>query len=523
MQELHDQSQSVWTETLVPKFVQLENDEQAYICVVGAGIAGLTTAYLLAREGRPVTVVDSHTIGSGESGRTTAHLTNALDDRYFEIERLHGEKGARLAAESHTAAINQIEAIINQEKIACEFERLDGYLFVPPGQSTDILNKEFAAIGRTGIIDIEKVVRAPINSFNSGTCLRFKNQAQFHPMRYLAGLAEAITRLGGKIFENCPITKIETDNEIILHTESGPIIKADSLVVATNTPINDIVTMHTKQAAYRTYVIGARIPKGSVTRALYWDTLNPYHYLRLQGYEPGMGGETLARYELLLVGGEDHKTGQADDASLRFQSLERWMRERFPMTEEIEYRWSGQVMEPIDGLAFIGKNPGDNANVYIATGDSGNGMTHGTIAGMLIKDLVLGKTNDWATLYDPSRITLRAAKDFLEENVNVAIQFADWVTPGEVKAVGEIAPGTGAIVRQGLNKLAVYRDEANNLYTCSATCPHLGCVVAWNSEESSWDCPCHGSRFDKFGNVIHGPAISGLTKQSLIEIATTRK
>jgi glycine/D-amino acid oxidase-like deaminating enzyme/nitrite reductase/ring-hydroxylating ferredoxin subunit len=523
MDETNGQSQSVWMETKVPQFPSLEADLQSYICIIGAGIAGLTTAYLLAKAGRPVVVVEGRTIGSGETGRTTAHIVNALDDRYFEIEQQHGKKGAQLAAESHTAAIDQVEEIIGQERIACEFERVDGYLFIPPEQSPEILDKELEAIHRAGSIEIEKLDRLPLSSFETGPCLHFKNQAQFHPMRYLAGLAESITRLGGKIYEHTPIIKIETEKGIKLHTESNHLITADFLVVATNTPINDIVTIHTKQAAYRTYVIGARIPKGSVTKGLYWDTLDPYHYIRLQRYEPGVDSEKIKNYELLIVGGEDHKTGQADDAELRFQSLEKWMRERFPMAEEIEYTWSGQVMEPVDSLAFIGKNPGDQANVFIATGDSGNGMTHGTIAGMLIKDLILGKANEWATLYDPSRITLRAAKDFIEENVNVAVQFADWVTPGEVKSIDEIVPGAGAIMRNGMEKMAVYRDPSNQIHSCSATCPHLGCIVAWNSEESSWDCPCHGSRFDQFGNVINGPAISGLEKQPLSEAATNPK
>jgi len=255
--------------------------------------------------------------------------------------------------------------------------------------------------------------------------------------------------------------------------------------------------MHTKQAPYRTYVIAVRIPDGAVAPALYWDTRNPYHYVRLTR---DTNGEPL-----LIVGGEDHKTGQADDLERRFGALLEWTRRLFPMAGDIAYRWSGQVLEPNDYMAFIGKNPGDD-NVYIATGDSGNGMTHGTIAGMLIPDLILGTPNRWAKLYDPARVTLRSAGPFVKENANVAAQYADWVTPGEVSSPDDVEPGSGAVMRQGTKKFAVYRDDAGALHIRSAVCTHLYCIVDWNSVEKTWDCPCHGSRFDKTGKVQNGPA-----------------
>jgi Rieske Fe-S protein len=272
--------------------------------------------------------------------------------------------------------------------------------------------------------------------------------------------------------------------------------------VATNTPVNDVVTMHTKQAAYRSYVVAMRVPRGSVIRALYWDTEDPYHYVRLQS-----GDET----DLLIVGGEDHKTGQANDSGERFERLAAWTRARFPMAGEQVYAWSGQVMEPVDSLGFIGRNPGDDLNIYIATGDSGHGMTHGTIAGMLLTDLILKRANSWAELYDPSRFTLRAAGEFAHENANVAAQYTDLVTGGDLPSGDQVLPGTGAVVRRGLKKVATYRDNAGGLHEFSALCPHLGCVVAWNSTEKSWDCPCHGSRFDALGQVLNGPAVSGLS------------
>ena len=282
---------------------------------------------------------------------------------------------------------------------------------------------------------------------------------------------------------------------------SRGVIKAGSIVVATNSPVNDLVAIHTKQAAYRTYVIGAVVDRGSVPQVLLWDTTDPYHYVRVQ---------TADDHDVLIVGGEDHKTGQANDGDERFARLEAWTRERFAQMRRVAYRWSGQVMEPVDSLALIGRNPLDSDNVYVATGDSGNGMTHGTIAGMLITDLIMGRQNPWKDLYDPSRKTLGAIKEFAKENLNVAAQYADLVTPGEVDDVVQIPKNEGAILRRGAAKIAVYRDASGQLHERSAVCSHLGCVVQWNSLEKSWDCPCHGSRFHWDGHVVNGPAIRSL-------------
>jgi glycine/D-amino acid oxidase-like deaminating enzyme/nitrite reductase/ring-hydroxylating ferredoxin subunit len=503
------QTVSVWMASVkeIPADGNLTKNERADVCIVGAGIAGMTTAYLLAREGKRVVVLDDGPIGGGMTGRTTAHLVNALDDRFYELERLHGEKGARLAAESHSAAIDRVEAIITEEKIDCEFERLDGYLFVPPDESKEQLEDELKATHRAGLVGVEMVERAPIKDFDTGKALRFPRQAQFHPLLYLAGLSRAIRRDGGRIFTGTHASKIEGGNPARIETTGGHVVTAERVVVATNTPVNDRFAIHTKQGPYITYVIGARVPSGSVTRALYWDTPVPYHYVRVESITANDKdtGE-IEEYDLLIVGGEDHKTGQKDDAGRRFAALERWTRTRFPMIEEIEFQWSGQVMEPIDALAFIGRNPMDDDNVFIATGDSGNGMTHGTIAGILLTDLIMGRENEWTTLYDPTRKTLRALPEFASENLSFAIQYKDYVTPGDVDSAGEIKPNDGAIIRRGLKKVAAYRDEAGVLHEHSAVCVHLGCIVDWNSKEKTWDCPCHGSRYDADGKVIQGPA-----------------
>ncbi len=506
MKKSFEQSRSVWMDTAeVPLEATLAEKISADVCIVGAGIAGMSTAYLLAREGKSVVVLDDGPIGGGMTARTTAHLSYALDDRYFELERLHGEEGARLAAESHDAAINAIEAIVDQEGIKCEFERLDGYLFVPPRESRQVLDDELAAVHRAGLTDIEKVERVPWDSYDTGPALRFPRQAQFHPLKYLAGLAAAIKEKGGRIYTQTHATEIEGGKKARIETKGGGVVNAESVVVATNTPVNDLIAIHTKQAAYQTYVIGARVPKGSVPRGLYWDTPDPYHYIRIETI-----GRGASAYDVLIVGGEDHKTGQQDDANKRFGALERWTRHRFPMVESIEYRWSGEVMEPVDGLAFIGRNPLDAKNVYIATGDSGNGMTHGTIAGILLTDLIMGRQNPWEKIYDPSRVTVRSLPEFAKEIFNVAMQYTDLVVAGDVESVEEIKLGAGAIISRGLSKVAAYRDPAGVVHELSAVCKHLGCIVKWNTGENTWDCPCHGSRYDALGKVIQGPANSDL-------------
>ena len=506
---------SIWMPTAdMPIGEAITQDVTADVCVIGAGIAGLTTAYMLAREGRNVVVLDHGPIGGGETGRTTAHLSNAIDDRYFEIERIHGENGARLAADSHTAAIHRIGMIVEEEGIDCEYERIDGFLFLGKGHKRDLLEKELEAARRAGLTEVVLLERAPIASFDTGPCLRFPAQGQFHPLRYLAGLARAIRRNGGRIFtgaraDNIEPGTIDGSRPAKIHTDAGPAITARSLVVATNTPINERVNIHVKQAAYRTYVIACRVARGTVAPGLYWDTEDPYHYVRLMNPNPDHPKKE-AGWDYLIVGGEDHKTGQEKHPEECHQLLETWTRSRFPV-QSVDYRWSGQILETSDGLAYIGPDPTDEPHIYVATGDSGMGMTHGTIAGMIICDMIQGRVSPWAGLYDPDSVRLKSAGTLIKENVNMAARYTDWVTGGDVKDASEIAPGTGAVIRRGLKKIAVYRDTDGSLHEMSATCPHLGCIVGWNAVEKSWDCPCHGSRFDAHGRVLNGPAIADLS------------
>ena len=466
----------------------------------------MTTAYLLAREGKSVAVLDDNGIGGGETGQTTAHLASAQDDYFHVLEKVHGEEGAKLIYQSHQAAVDRIGEIAAAEGIACDYEHLDGYFFLAPNETPDFLRTELEAARRAGA-QVEIVERLPVKSFDSGPALRFGRQGQFHPLKYLEGLARCIQRDRGKIFTGTHVLEVEGGERAVVRGE-GFEVRAGAVVVATNSPINDRFAIHTKQAPYRTYVIGARVPAGSVARGLYWDTLEHYHYVRVAQIPGDL------THEMLIVGGEDHKTGHANDMDERFARLEAWTRERFPI-ERAQLRWSGQVMEPMDFIGFIGRDPGGQENVYIATGDSGQGMTHGTIAGILISDLVLGRPNPWVELYDPRRKTISkdSLKEFAMENADVALQYTDLLpTGGDVASAEEIAPGCGAVLQRGLNKVAAFRDDAGALHELSAICTHLGCVVQWNGLERSWDCPCHGSRFATDGAVLNGPAPYPLKK-----------
>jgi len=476
-----------------PTFDPLARDATVDICIVGGGIAGVTTAYQLATAGRSVILVEDRQIGAGESGRTTAHLSSALDDGYVHLEKIHGEQGARLAAQSHAAAIDEIERIVAKLGIECDFQRLPGYLFLGPGDSRELLEKERDAAQRAGLAP-KLLDSAPKSPFKTGPCLEFERQAQFQPLNYLWALADAVAKAGGRVYERTRVRDIEGNSPYTLTTDWGHKITAKSVVIATNAPITSRVMIPVKQAAYRSYVLAARIPAGALEPALYWDTESPYHYARVQ---PGQ-----AEFDYLIVGGEDHKTGQKNDAEERYAHLERWMRERFP-AGLTEFRWSGQIMETVDGLAYIGRQSQD---LYLATGDSGHGMTHGTLAGMILRDLILGRENPWAPLYNPTRLPLGSLPQLVRETLNFVPRYGLWLTPGEVTSIDQVPAGSGRVIRDGVRKIACYRDENDEVRACSAVCPHLGCVVAWNEGEKTWDCPCHGSRFDATGRVLNGPA-----------------
>jgi len=480
--------------------------------VVGGGITGITTAYLLSKEGKKVVLVEDGELLSGETGRTTAHIMPALDDRWTELISLHGKENARLIADSNVAAINLIEHIVSTEKIDCEFERLDGYLFLSPsdrqGKGVEFLRTEFDAAKECNQ-QVEMVDFIPLKTDN-GPAIKFRNQGQFNPVKYLNALAKICTNNGVLIFTNTHVSNVTDGKPAVCETSSGHKITSEAVVMATNVPVNDRVTMFTKLEPYRTYVIAATIPKGSVPRALYWDTEDPYHYARVTS-------DNSTTHELLIVGGEDHLVGQSHNFDERFNALFTWTKKNFPMVGEVVSKWSGQIIEPVDGIPFSGRNPGDHNNVFIHTGDSGTGITNGTMASILITDLISNRKNRWEELYSPSRQMTSTITEYLTHNAKVQFQYKEWVTGSDVKDIEDIPCGHGAVMRKGLTKEAVYKDENGNVFKCSAVCPHLGAIVNWNSTEKSWDCPAHGSRFDPYGRVLNGPANKNLTPHELKE------
>jgi len=499
-------TRSIWYDTAdIPTRGPLEEHLTADVCVIGAGIAGLSVAYRLASAGKHVVVLDRDQIGGGETGRTTAHLSNAIDDRYVTLEKAVGTENARLAAESHTAAIEFIDATVRSEGIDCDFARLDGYLVCAEGDSPDLLTKELEAAHRAGLRGVTLEPSTPVRGWDSGPALRFPAQGRFHILKYVAGLARAIEQAGGSIYGGSRVEKVEGGSPAKVTTENTCTVAAGDVVVCTNGAISDMVVTHMKQAPYRSFVVAFGVPKGSVPDALYWDTADPYHYARIQPLDDAS--------DALIVGGEDHKTAHEDDAGDRFQCLEEWTRQRWPIAGERLAQWSGQVLEPYDYLAFIGKNPDGAEHVWLATGDSGMGMTHGTIAGLLLADLIVGAESRWAKLYDPKRLTLHHTElaTLAKENADVAVHVTlDYVTPGQVSDVSAIPTGEGRVLRRGVHKIAAYRDESGKLHERSAVCTHLKCIVDWNTAERSWDCPCHGSRFSATGTVIAGPATADL-------------
>ncbi|MCE9595322.1 MAG: FAD-dependent oxidoreductase [Planctomycetes bacterium] len=498
-------SRSPWTDVAGSETGEAPaRDLNVDVCVIGAGIAGVSVGHALVREGLSVVILDDGPVDGGETSRSTAHVTSVIDGGYARLEELHGENGARLAHASHAAAIERIDMLVREERIDCDFTRLDGFLFAAPRAPPEHLAREFAAALRAGAL-VRSFERSPLPGLDLGACLRFSDQGQLHPLRYLAGLTEAFVRLGGRLFRGAHVVVVHDGEPVRVELEGGHVVTAGSVVVATHAPFTTMVVMHTKQAAYRTFVVAAEVPRDSVPHVLMWDTDDPYHYVRVA---PARGND---RSDLLLVGGEDHKTGQADDADVRFARLEQWMRERFPTAGKVSRRWSGQLLETLDHLAYIGLEPGSD-HVYLVTGDSGLGFTHATIAAMLLPDAIAGRENPWKELYAADRKPLRAASDYLRENLNAVAQLVDLVKPGEAASVDDIARGSGAIVRRGLHLTAVYRDASGGVHERSAVCTHLGCIVHWNSMETSWDCPCHGSRFDTEGRVLAGPAAMPLSE-----------
>jgi len=473
------------------------------LVVVGSGIAGLSSAYEAARCGREVIVIDRGRIGGGMTARTTAHLATEIDDFYSELIRAHGEDRARLYHDSQVAAVNRIESICEEEGTAADFARVDGFLIAGRVEDQVDLDEEYEACRQIGVA-VEWSETAPVPLLPGTRALRFPDQGRFHPLKYCAGLIAAIAVRGVRFHaDTAYVSHREDQDGVTVECGNGATIRAAAALFATNSPVNDRVTIHTKQVPMRSYAIAGPVPKGSVADALVWDSLEPYHYCRIQPWNEG--------HDLLIVGGEDHQSGTGNDMEQRFAAIEHWTRDHYPSFASPQFRWSGQVLEPVDFLPFSGLNPG-NLRTYIHSGDSGMGMTNGVAGALNFIALLTGDKAHFSELFDPARKphSAVALKEFAIGQGEVIANFAEYATPGEVSSADEIKPGEGAILRRGLKKIAAFRDDDGKLIERSAVCTHVGCIVHWNGLERCWDCPCHGSQFAIDGSVLNGPAITPL-------------
>ncbi|MBN1204437.1 MAG: FAD-dependent oxidoreductase [Myxococcaceae bacterium] len=493
---------SLWTTTAPGRrFPALAGDLTVDVAVVGGGIAGLTTAWLLQRAGKRVAVLEMNRLLTGQTGQTTAHLTELLDTPYATLRSDFGEKGARMAAASSRAALEEIVALVAELDVDCGFQRVPLYRYAETERELRELEREVEAAQAVGLR--ARFTRDTPLPYPVEGALRLEDQAQFHPRAYLLALAERLEAAGCLIFEDTRAVELQDGQPCRVITERG-VVTATDVVEATTTPLNRLF-LHTKLYPYRTYAVAGPL-EGPLEAGLYYDSQEPYHYLRTQRVEG---------VDYLIVGGEDHKVGHEEDTEQHFAALEAYTRRRFPVTR-LTHRWSGQVIEPADGLAYIGRNSASR-HTWVATGFSGTGMTWGTLSGMILSDLILGRENPYAALYDATRVKVRAgAKDFFWENADVAFRFVvDRLSRPDGHRLSEVAPGEGKILEVEGKKVAVYREEGGACHAVSPVCTHVGCHVHWNSAERSWDCPCHGTRYSPTGKVLNGPAVKDLASKRL--------
>jgi len=503
---------SLWSEALPPTtFAPLARNLSVDVAVVGAGITGVTAARLLQSAGRKVAILEARRVGKGETGKTTAHLTEALDTRYHLLISRFGTAGARQAAEGQRLAIDQIATFARDLQIPCDFRRVPGYLYADTREQLAELEEEARAVEKLGLsAALTKAVPLPFPVLRG---LRFENQATMHPRVYLNGLLEAFTRDGGLVFEETQVVGIEESSGTCrVNTDHG-VVTARDVIVAAHVPISNRFLLHTKLAAYRTYAVAFEQPEPGED-GLFWDLAEPYHYTRSQ---------KVSGKNYVIVGGDDHKVGEDEDTAVPFIHLENYVREKFGVeVAPTDYRWSGQIIVPVDGLPLIGKNSA-STHVYVASGYSGNGMTSGTLGAMVIADQIALGQSRFTDLFDPTRIKpIASAKSFISENADFPKHLIqDRMPHPGPEALATIPAGEGQVLSFRGQRLAVYRNANGELSALSPVCTHLGCLVHWNSTEKSWDCPCHGSRFDPHGRVLNGPAVTALEARPIPDVPET--
>lgn len=488
-----------WDTARLPQFTPLARDLDVDVAVIGGGVTGVTAAFLLARAGRRVAVLERDRVGAGETGRTTAHITQVFDTRFTKIRDRFGMESARLAARAHREAVDLIDSLADGGGLAADFTRVSAYLYTEHAGERDSLAEE-AEVARELGVPCSLTAAVPL-PFKVAAALRFDDQGRLHPLRYLRSLVGLARAQGAEFFHDTPALDISDGEPCVIATPRG-MVRARDVVVATNVPVNNRVLVHTKLAAYRSYAIAAALdtppPDG-----LFWDTADPYHYIRMQPSDHG---------PLVIVGGCDHRTGTpgADDA---FEALERFTAKRFGRLRGIRHRWSGQIIEPVDGLPYIGRNALES-HISIATGYSGTGVSLGTLAAQIISDSVLGRQNPYRDIFDATRFSVTGAGTFIVENAAFPLTvLKDRVAGGDRQSLVDIdslEPGDGIVVSAAGQAIAVSRNPNGALHAVKAVCTHLGCDVRWNRAEQSWDCPCHGSRFSACGRVLNGPAVTAL-------------
>lgn len=504
-----------------PKFMKMDKDLETDICIIGAGVAGISTAYELVKRGREVTLIEAREVLSGETGRTSGHLSSDLDGEYAEIKKKHGEKGAKAAAASHMWAIERVGEISNELGIDCEYRKLPGYQISQYPKGSQDHDSEIQEIKDE--IAVESSVGIPVEyhdgfkvkgwtgAVDQSDAAIYTNQATFHPTLYFNGVLQWLEKQPS--FQCFTMTRVMSVEEkgmefmglgkktVKIETEGGNTIECNHAVEATCVPLQKLSVV-AQMEFMRTYCIAIRVPKGSIEDCLLYDEADAYKYTRLT--------ECDEKYDYLIVGGMDHKVGQEDSRG-RFEELEKWTRERFTQAGAVDYQWSGQVFESVDHVAFIGRNQGQK-HVYVVTGDCGNGLTHGVLAGRLLADEISGVENEWASLYAPNRLAsiVKSLPSLISHDIQINSQYKRFLQ-SDIQDIEDLPRGCGGVMNPVTSKpIAVYKDENGKVERFSALCPHLKGVVCWNATEKSWDCPIHGSRFSKDGVCIIGPSKGNL-------------
>ena len=494
---------SFWIDTTPhTNYPAMPGNTSVDVAILGGGITGLTAAVLLKRLGKTVAVIEARRIAEGVTGHTTAKVTSQHKLIYDMLIKRYGEQKARLYAEANEAAIDRIEAFVNEKSIDCDFRRLPAYVYAEDADVLGQLEAEVSAAQRAGL-PASFVREVPLPFLVRGA-VRFENQAQFHIRKYLLPLAEEIPGDGSHLFENTRAFDVKEGVWCRVETDRGRVIAKD-VIVATHIPFIFKGQFWGKSYPQREYGIAAPIEQTVASEGISINAESPTRSVRTAS----RNGEIV-----LIVVGEAHKTGEEPDTEQRYRNLEDWARERFGVIK-FENQWSAQDYYSFDGLPYVGRIGSGSEHVYVATAFAAWGMTNGTAAAMLLSDLITGRENRWAGLYDSTRTPPLASKSLYKEGADQAVHFVKDRFKGVTEDASAVAPGEGKIVGRPGDQSAFYRDPQGEVHAVSARCTHLGCIVSWNPVETSWDCPCHGSRFSVDGEVLQGPAARDLEKKDL--------